>query len=197
MRDWLVLLVGGASGVGKTHVSYRLAHHYVAGLTEVDDLQIVLERMTTPEQQPVLHYWRTHPAEALRWDDSRHLAHFQAYGAVMHEALIPVLANHLETETPMIFEGDFLLPALATHSRYGASVAQGRVRGVFLHEADEAQIVQNYRAREGTDQRQRAHISWVVGNWLRAEAERLGIPTVAARPWDTVLERVIAAVDGG
>jgi len=31
--------------------------------------------------------------------------------------------------------------------------------------------------------------------WLRGEAERLGLPAIAVRPWDTVLSRVIAAVD--
>jgi uridine kinase len=44
-----VLLIGGASGSGKTSVSYRLAHHFNVGITEVDDFQVILERMTTPE----------------------------------------------------------------------------------------------------------------------------------------------------
>ena len=42
--------------------SYRLAQHFGIGITEVDDFQVLLERMTTPEQQPALHFWRTHPA---------------------------------------------------------------------------------------------------------------------------------------
>ena len=36
-RSWQALLLRGASGVGKTSVSYRLARHYGVGLTEVDD----------------------------------------------------------------------------------------------------------------------------------------------------------------
>ena len=47
-RPWQVLLIGGASGAGKTSVSYRLAHHFNVGITEVDDFQVILERMTTP-----------------------------------------------------------------------------------------------------------------------------------------------------
>ena len=74
-RTWQVLLFGGASGVGKTSVSYRLAHAFGVGLTEVDDFQIVLERLTTPEQQPALHYFRLHTAEVLRMDDEQMLAH--------------------------------------------------------------------------------------------------------------------------
>ncbi len=62
VRRWQVLLLGGASGAGKSAISYRLAHYFRVGLTEVDDFQVLLERMTTPEQQPALHFWRTHPA---------------------------------------------------------------------------------------------------------------------------------------
>ena len=48
-RSWQVLLIGGASGSGKTSVSYRLANHFNVGIIEVDDFQVILERMTTPE----------------------------------------------------------------------------------------------------------------------------------------------------
>ena len=63
LRDWTILLVGGASGVGKSSVSYRLAHHYGVSITEVDDFQVILEGMTTPDQYPVLHFFRTRPNE--------------------------------------------------------------------------------------------------------------------------------------
>ncbi len=46
-RPWQVLLIGGASGSGKTSVSYRVADHFKVGIIEVDDFQIILERMTT------------------------------------------------------------------------------------------------------------------------------------------------------
>jgi len=94
-RDWQALLIGGASGVGKTSVSYRLAHHYAVGITEVDDFQVILERMTTPEQQPILHYWRTHPDEARRMDEEQQLAFMQGYSRVMAAALDLVIANLL------------------------------------------------------------------------------------------------------
>lgn len=50
-----------ATPVGKTSVSYRLAPHFGVAITEVDDFQVMLERMTTPEQQPALHWWRLQP----------------------------------------------------------------------------------------------------------------------------------------
>jgi hypothetical protein len=69
-------------------------------------------------------------------------------------------------------------------------------RTMFLYEEDQAQIARNYLQRDGYEQPQRARASRRVSEWLRTEAQRLGLPTVPARPWDTVLERVTAAVDG-
>ena len=192
---WQALLLGGASGVGKTSVSYRLAHHYGAGLIEVDDFQVILEHMTDPEQYPVFHYWRLLTEEALAMDDEAQVAFFTRYAAALEVALALVIGNHIETRTPVVLEGDFILPSLAVRDRYGEEPANGQVRAVFLYEEDEAQIARNYHDRDGHEQAQRAHISWRVNEWLRGEAERLGIPTVAARPWDPTLERVIAAVD--
>ncbi len=58
-RRWDVLLLGGAAGTGKTFVSYRLAQYFGTGITEVDDFQVLLETLTTPEGFPELHYWQT------------------------------------------------------------------------------------------------------------------------------------------
>lgn len=193
-RDWQVLVFGGASGVGKTMVSYRLAHHFAVGLTEMDDFHIVLKRMTTPEQQPALHFFRLHPAEVLRMDDEQMLAHILDTSEAISGAMELVIGNHLASSAPVVIEGDFLLPSLAVRPTYDGISAAGQVRAVFLYEDDEQQILRNYRAREGTDQPHRARVSWYHSAWLRREAERLGLPAVPARPWATVLERVIAAV---
>lgn len=195
LPPWTVLLLAGASGVGKTSVSYRLAGHYGVALTEVDDFQVVLEGMTTPEQYPVLHYWRTHFEEASRMDDDAHLAFFLRYAGVMAEALSLVIANHIETHTPIILEGDFILPTLAVQHAYGDVPAAGQVRAVFLYEDDESQIRRNYQERDGAEPPERAHISSQVSSRLRDTARDLGVPALAARPWDTVLDRVIAAAE--
>jgi 2-phosphoglycerate kinase len=193
---WLVLLLGGASGVGKTRVSYPLARHFGVSLVEVDDFQAVLERMTTRREQPELHYFRARHDEWRRLDEEGRLAHTLRYGAVMADALEAVIANHLEGATPLVLEGDFILPSLAVRASYGDAAADGRVRAVFLYEPDEAQLARNYLAREGREQAGRARASWRYSEWLRREAARLRLPAVAARPWGTVLARCIAAVDG-
>lgn len=192
---WTVLLIGGASGVGKTQVSYRLAHYFGVGITEIDDFQVVLERMTTPEQLPVVHLFRTDPDAFFRLDEEGKLDVAIRYATVMAEPLESVIANRLDGGSPIVLEGDFLLPALAKRERYDGIPAGGRVRALILYEAEEEQIARNYLAREGEPQPGRARASWRHSEWLRQEAERLGVPTLAARPWETVFERALASLD--
>ena len=192
-RPWQVLLLGGASGVGKTQVSYPLARRFEVGFTGADDISTALERMTTPEQYPVLHEWRLHADEVLRLDDAGMLAHTLAYGSVMAQALEPVIASHIEDSTPIVLEGDFILPSLAAMSAYDGVPSADQVRALFLYEEDEDQIARNFLAREGEEQPRRARACWYYSEWLRQECERLGVPAISARPWESVLERAIAA----
>jgi 2-phosphoglycerate kinase len=194
-RQWHVLLIGGASGVGKTHVSYPLAQHFGVGITEIDDFQVILEHMTTPEQQPAMHFFRTDPDAFFRLDEDGKLAVAIRYAEAMAEPLEYVIANHLDGGSPIVLEGDFLLPSLAVRGTYDGIPAAGRVQGIILYEEDEEQIARNYAEREGGPQTGRARSSWRHSEWLRHEAERLGLPTLAARPWETVFTRALALLD--
>jgi 2-phosphoglycerate kinase len=195
-RNWQVLLIGGASGTGKTSVSYRLARHFGVGITEVDDFQVLLHQMTTPEQQPVLHFWKSHPNPGALSPEEI-IENGMAIGRVMLPGLEAVIANHLESNTPIILEGDFILPVLATQAAFGDIPNIGRVKAVFLIELDEDQLRRNYLQREpdSGDQSKRARVSWLYGQWLTGEAQRCGVPIVQPRPWHDVFERVIAAIE--
>ena len=193
-----MLLIGGASGTGKTRLSYRLAQEFGTGITEVDDFQVVLERMTTPEQQPALHFWRTHPDPgSLSAED----IHQQGLGIldVMLPALEAVVENHLEEGTSLILEGDFIHPALAARDAFGEQANDGRVAAVFLDEPDEDQVVRNFLSREPATGSQitRARVSVLRAAWIRQACTELGIPSVPARPWETLFERVIGALNDG
>ncbi len=194
-RSWQVLLIGGASGVGKTSISYRIAQHFGVGITEIDDIVVALKRMTTPEQQPILHFWDTHP-ETRRWSAEQITELAIANGEAMAPALEAVIANHLEGQLPAVLEGDFFVPALAAQSQFLDQPNNGQVRALFIYEPEEAQIVANYLAREPHqgEQARRARVSWLHGNWLQQEAARLGLVALPARPWNTVFERALAAL---
>lgn len=193
-RAWHVLLIGGGAGVGKSSVAWELARRFGVGLTEVDDFQRVLERMTTPEQFPAVHAYRLDPDGWRAMEDHRKVEAMVAYGEVMSLALEPVLRNHLDGGIPTIYEGDFLLPSFAARAEFFGHPAEGRVRGVFIYE-DAGQISRNFQIREGAPQPDRARISQLYGEWLRAEAGRHGQIALPARPWDTLADRIIAALE--
>jgi 2-phosphoglycerate kinase len=194
-RSWEVLLIGGAPGTGKTSVAYRLAHHFTVGITAIDDFQVILERMTTPEQQPVLHFWRTHPNPGLLTAEEIMRQGLEVARA-MTPALDAVIADHLDTKVPLVLEGDFIAPALAAQPSFGGQLNAGRVGAVFLYEPDEAQILRNFSLREPEAgvQAKRSRVSWLQGQWLQRECRRLGIPALPARPWETLFMRVLEAV---
>lgn len=193
-HGWRVYLIGGASGVGKTSVSYRVARHLDVGITEIDDIHIALMRMTTPEEQPELHYFRTHRYEWERLTEDQKVARLALHAELMATPLEAIIANHLSDGPSVLIEGDWLVPALAVRDEYCGVRANGRVHAAIIYESDEGQINRNYALREGEVQLARSRISWRHSEWLRHEAERLGIPTVPARPWETVLERTLAAL---
>ena len=194
-RAWQVLLVGGASGTGKTRLSYRLAREFGVGITEVDDFQVVLECMTTPEQQPALHFWRTHPDPGSLSAEEIHEQGIDIL-EVMLPALEAVVENHLESATPLVLEGDYIHPALATNEAFGDEPNAGRVRGLFLYEPDEHRILENFLEREPVTgpQTTRARVGWLRGAWIRETCGELGVAALPARPWDTLFDRVLEAV---
>jgi hypothetical protein len=106
---------------------------------------------------------------------------------VFHPVMRAVIADHLETGTRVVFEGDFLLPEMATLAMYGQEPNAGRVRALFVSEPDEAQIAANYFAREGGAEPERVRASWLFDAFLRDECARQGVALVDARPWDSVV----------
>ena len=71
----IVVLLGGASGVGKSMLNSRLAHRLGINLTEIDDLHIAVETVTGPADQPLLHFWRTNVGEYMSWTDEARVEH--------------------------------------------------------------------------------------------------------------------------
>ena len=185
---WIVTLVCGASGVGKSQVARPLAARYGVPLAEADDIVTALQAITTPQQQPMVHFWATHPEFrdwAPEWIAARH---FEVASA-LRPAYAAVIADHVEFAAPAVFEGDYLLPELAAE-------ASSAVRAVVLDERDEDQITANYLHREpgAPQQRDRARVSALLSAELARRARGCGVKVVPARPWSDQLDRVDKAL---
>nr|BFD87446.1 hypothetical protein StreXyl84_68470 [Streptomyces sp. Xyl84] len=189
LPGWRVLVVGGASGMGKTGVGRALARRYGIPLVEVDDIVEALLAVTLPRHLPEVHFWRTHPDAAHQAPESV-VEQQIAIARTLAPAVAAVTANHVDTGTPVVLEGDYVLPVPASPG--------GPVRTVFLHEDDEAQVAANYLCREPETgpQRHRARVSVLYGRWLAAQARAARVPVIAPRPWANLTDRVIAAAEG-
>ncbi|WMJ90436.1 hypothetical protein [Anaerocolumna sp. MB42-C2] len=187
-RNWTVLFIGGASGIGKSTIAYEIARYYGVNVLEVDDVHLSVETVTTKESFPAIHYWDT----GANWMDIGVDGNVNWLIDVSKE-MIPVLKElvnrHIEDKVPVIIEGDFIYP------EFTISFHNPEVKSIFVNESDINQILQNYLARESGDpQHYRAKISIAYGKWIADTCKQNGIAVIESRPWGTVLERVIKSL---
>jgi len=203
---WRVLLIGGASGVGKTVLADKLARHYGVSLLLVDDVRLALQQVTTPEQQPALHYFLTTP-DMWRQPEDELLAGFIGVAMALAPALGKIMSHHLTDGGPLIIEGDGIAPGLVGEQSpvLPHILDPGLMRAVqalFVDESEEEMIFANMLARgrgfermPPDEQRANAHAAWRYGGWLRDEAKKHHALVVPARPWETLFERTLALVE--
>ncbi len=187
-RNWTVLFIGGASGMGKSSIAYEIARYYGVNVLEVDDVHLSVKSVTSKESFPAIHYWET----GVDWKDIGVDGNVNWLIDVSKE-MIPTLKKlvdrHIEDNLPIIIEGDFIYP------EFTISFDNPEVKSIFVNESDIDQILQNYLAREGGElQHYRAEISIAYGKWIVDTCNKNGIRVIEARPWDTVLHRTIKSL---
>ncbi|MFD4946153.1 hypothetical protein ACFVYE_29175 [Streptomyces sp. NPDC058239] len=189
--SWDILLIGGASGIGKSRVAVQLAAEAEGFMVEFDDVVSAVEAMTTAEHHPALHHFDDIP-------DTAQLAIEQvldlqiATARALEPAVLGVVRNRLTVDVPAVIEGDYLTPAAAAAAIREGRTAGRRVRAVFLHEEDPDRITANYASREpgSGEQRHRAQVSAEYSRWLGDQARLHALPVVACRPWDSLAVRI-------
>lgn len=184
-RNWTVLFIGGASGTGKSSIAYEIGRFYGVNVLEVDDIHLSVEKVTTKESFPAIHYWDT----GINWKNVGVDGNVNWLIDVSKE-MIPVLKElvnrHIKDKLPIIIEGDFIYPEFTN------SFGTPEVKSIFVNETDINQILQNYLSREGGDiQHYRAEISIAYGKWITDTCNQNGIRVIESRPWDTVLTRAL------
>ena len=189
-----ILLIGGASGVGKSCVSYRLSKIYEMNVVQVDDFQCIVEHYTKEDDYPVFHYWKNHFEEAINQPIEKKLEIMINYANELSKALELVINNHLEENRPMILEGDFISPKLCKKLMQD-SVIKNRVKCIYIIEDDESQILQNYYNREGSIQNDRAELSWRYNNWIKEQIEGTEIITIQSKPWESSIKRICSILN--
>lgn len=206
---WRVLLIGGNSGAGKTLVAQTLSNRFGRSLLLVDDFRMAIQEVSTPAEQPGIHYFPAHPTIWQKPPEAL-CDGFVTVGKAMMRPLASVIAHHVFVESagPVILEGDGILPALAAQGSFPTkeftpAQVSNEVRALFLIESDEEVILNNMRRRgrgferfSPREQETLARASWLYGQWLRRQADHYDLPVVESHPWETLLERVLRILQG-
>ena len=194
---WNVFLIGGSSGVGKTVVARELAKHLSVSLLLLDDVRLALQQATNDQTHPELHvFLHYHPEQ---WRNAEAIfADWITVGNAMLKPLQAIIRHHCTVPDvgSIIIEGDGILPILSTQLPGPKDIGT-----VFIVEQDETQLLQNLRSRgrgfndwDPLEQEGFAHASWLYGQWLAREANKLELPVMDAQPQQTLLERLLSVV---
>jgi 2-phosphoglycerate kinase len=200
--NWSVVLIGGPSGAGKTTVARAIGRYVGASWLHVDDVRLAFQRslVTLPERTEALYFFERTPDVWCRPPEQLCEA-LITVGQLLAPALEVIIENHVDTADPIVIEGDGILPALLARPSVHVRTMRGHVRAIFLLEAEEQVLLANIIARQrGVTHRTEAALrtearaKWLYGQWLAREAHRAGLPVLEARPWSTLVERVMAAL---
>lgn len=169
----------------------------------VDDVRMAIQAVTTAQDQPSLHTFTVDQSPAIESPESV-LAGLVRVAEALEPALRTIVAHHLVVEGAgaIILEGDGLLPRLANPAylkgqpEFVSSDLEEMVKGVVLFEAEREVVRRNMETRGRgfqnaslSEQDALSGGSWLFGNYLVAQAARVGVPVLPSRPFDTLVER--------
>jgi 2-phosphoglycerate kinase len=180
-----LLLIGGPSGVGKSRLAHALARRSASTVAQIDDMQTAIEELVPPERLPEYFvpsttYLRTDSPEEIN-------GAIEQIAAFFGPAVVAAISNRIESGTSTVLEGDWISPETA------AQASTSSVSSLFLL-ASEDEIRANLLQRDGDEQHGRARVSAMRSLRLAERCRELGLATVNARPFDTLLFRACQAL---
>lgn len=198
----LVLLLGGATGTGKSSLATELAYRLgISRITSTDVVRQVMRAFFAPALMPTLHTSSFEAGEVLRRavqpDDEREraLVGFIQQADQVAVGAAAVVDRAVVEGLSTVIEGVHLVPGLVSPD----PVPRAVVVQVLLTIPDETAHQAHFVARDRTSGQERALHRYLdrfedirrVQDYLVSRAERAGIPVVDATDADQALRAVL------
>lgn len=199
----IVVLIGGAAGVGKSAVASELGYRLgIPRIVSTDSVRQALRSLISPELSPVLHAssyaaWEAEllPAEREGATPKRKrvIRGFQAQVQQLGTALTAIIERNVEESVSLVMEGVHLVPGISPR----AVDADAVVIELVLAVDSEERHAKHFGLREGTTQRKGheyiGHLPEIriLQKFIVEHARRAGVPVIEASDFDRAIERSI------
>jgi len=202
----LIILIGGAPGVGKSNLASALAYRLgVPRIVSTDAIRQALRSLISPDLSPELHSssftaWRTEllPSEAPKPSRKRVVRGFRRQVQQLTAPLEAIISRSVEEGTSLVMEGIHLVPGFIALERFdGATVVE-----LILNVSDPELHQSYFGAREvQTDNRRRRehyleHFDEIriIQDFCAAQAKAEGVPVIEAGSFDALVDGAIEQI---
>lgn len=204
----VLVLIGGAPGVGKSSLAAELAYRLgIRRVVSSDAVREALRSLISPQLSPSLHRssftaWRSDllPSEqkTAKPKRKRVTRGFQAQAQQLGTALTAIVERSVVEATSVVVEGIHLVPGLLPLDAFDDAT----VLELVLVVSDEAQHRDHFAAREIETRNKRSQGSYVehfeeirmIHDYLAKRAEGEGVPVIEASNFDEAVDRALELV---
>jgi 2-phosphoglycerate kinase len=196
-----MILVGGATGTGKSTVATEIAYRLgITRVTSTDFIRQTMRAFFSHEFMPTIHYSSFEAGLAMPDADNPLVAGFLEQSRQVLAGVRASIDRALEEGWSMVLEGVHLVPGLVPSSLEGALVSS-----CVLQITDETAHAQHFFTRDaGTDRPMAKYLDRFgeireLQRYLVERAERKGVPVIenesADRATRSVAELVLSAAE--
>ncbi len=204
----IVVLIGGAPGVGKSSLASELSYRLgIPRIVSSDSVRQALRSLISAELSPALHTssfsaWRAEllPNEFKNAKPKRKrvVRGFQRQVQQLTTALLAILDRNIEEATSLVLEGIHLVPGfMPLGERGGATIVE-----LVLSVTDEEKHRSHFGVRELQTRQRRSSETYlehfseirILQNFMVERAEEEGVPVIETSDFDQAVEQAIELI---
>jgi uncharacterized protein len=198
-----VILIGSASGIGKSTIASELAKELgIKHLIETDFIREIVRGIIGPEYAPALHkssfdaYTTIRDKEKFK-DSKKDLikAGFEEHASFVIPAIEKVIKRAVDDFDDVVIEGVHLVPGLVNIEKFknDASIH------FFILSADESVHKERFVKRAMKIKRGGKHLEYfkenrIIHNYLVEEANEHGVPVINNQSIECTLKRMLSII---